>query len=96
MEIGEIIKTERKKIGMTQEVLAEKLSVSRVAVAKWEQGASIPTPNHIAELSEILNISITQLYRESLPENETAAALEHVLQTLESLSNEIQILLKNI
>lgn len=34
--IGSIIKEERNKIGISQEQLAEKVGVSRSAVAKWE------------------------------------------------------------
>jgi len=96
MEIGKIIKSQRIKCGMTQEALAEKLSVSRTAVAKWEQGYSVPTSKHIAELSAILNIGIARLYNDSVPKSETEATLEQILKSLNIITNEIQILLKNI
>lgn len=38
MDVGEIIKTERMKKGMTQDELAQKVGVQKSAVAKWENG----------------------------------------------------------
>lgn len=40
MTIGERIAEERKKKGMTQEDMAEKLNLSRQAISKWESGVS--------------------------------------------------------
>lgn len=40
MELSEKIQSLRKKKGMSQEALAEKLNVSRQAVSKWELGVS--------------------------------------------------------
>ena len=42
MILAEKIMEERKKNGWSQEELAEKLSVSRQAVSKWESAQSIP------------------------------------------------------
>ena len=41
MTFGERIKALRKERGMTQEELAERLSVTRQTVSKWEQGGSL-------------------------------------------------------
>ena len=40
MTLGEEIASARKEKGMTQEMLAEKLGVTRQAVARWETGVS--------------------------------------------------------
>ncbi len=42
MRIGDVIRTEREKKGMTQAVLAEKVHVTVQAVSGWENGKSIP------------------------------------------------------
>lgn len=62
MEIGEIIKTERIKKGMTQEELAEKVGVKKSAVAKWENGrVSEIKRSNLKMLSEALGIDPNQL-----------------------------------
>ncbi len=67
MSIAEIIKHAREGLGMTQEDLAEKLEVSRQAVSKWELGASVPSPENLGILEEVLGVSF--------PPPEEAAAL---------------------
>lgn len=57
MNISEIIKTAREDLGLTQEDLAEKLEVSRQAVSKWELGASVPSPENLRLLEEVLGVT---------------------------------------
>lgn len=56
MNISEIIKQAREELGMTQEDLAERLEVSRQAVSKWELGASVPSPENLKLLEELLGV----------------------------------------
>lgn len=57
MSIAEIIKSAREVRGMSQEDLAERLEVSRQAVSKWELGASVPTPENLKILEEVLAVT---------------------------------------
>lgn len=57
MNISEIIKQAREGLGLTQEDLAERLEVSRQAVSKWELGASVPSPENLELLEEVLGVS---------------------------------------
>lgn len=57
MNIAETIKQARERLGLTQEDLAEKCEVSRQAVSKWEVGASVPTPENLKTLGEILEVT---------------------------------------
>lgn len=66
MNISEIIKQAREELGMTQEDLAERLEVSRQAVSKWELGASVPSPENLALLEEVLGVTFPA------PEEDTA------------------------
>ena len=57
MTIAEVIKQAREELGLTQEDLAEKLEVSRQAVSKWELGASVPSPENLKLLEEVLGVA---------------------------------------
>ena len=59
--IGEIISSLRKERGMTQNDLAEKMSVTDKAVSKWERNLSCPDVNSIPKLAEILGTTVEEL-----------------------------------
>ena len=61
MTLGEKIKEARKQCGLSQEQLAEKLAVSRSAVAKWEANNGLPDVDNLKALSSLLNVSIDYL-----------------------------------
>lgn len=56
MTLGENIKFLRKKNGITQEYLAEKLNVSRSAIAKWETDNGIPEIGNLKMISKMMII----------------------------------------
>lgn len=60
-KIGKFITENRKKQGLTQASLAEKLGVSDRAVSKWENGKSLPDPSIMLDLCKILKISVNEL-----------------------------------
>lgn len=62
----------RKEKGISQEKLAEKLGVSRQAVAKWEVGQSYPDMENLILLSDLLGTSIDRLVKDYQDENCTA------------------------
>ena len=59
--IGKTIAFFRKKKGMTQSELAEKMHVTDKAVSKWERDLSCPDVNTIAKLADILEVSVEEL-----------------------------------
>ena len=61
MELGKQIYELRKKANLSQEQLAEKMAVSRSAVAKWELGETAPDIKQAQILSQIFNISLDEL-----------------------------------
>ncbi len=61
MKFNENLKFLRKKEGLTQEELAEKLNVSRQSVTKWESGNAIPDIEKIKEIAYIFLISVDSL-----------------------------------
>lgn len=51
----------RKKAGLSQEELADKLNISRQAVSKWERGESSPDTDNLIALAKIYNVSLDEL-----------------------------------
>lgn len=61
MTLGEKIKEQRKRLGYTQEALAERMGVSRQAVAKWEKNLSAPTAEKLIVLSNLFETSLDDM-----------------------------------
>ena len=51
----------RKQYGLTQEEVAEKINVSRQAIAKWEKGESVPDINNCMALAKLFQVSLDDL-----------------------------------
>lgn len=69
MTFADKLMTERKKLGMSQEQLADRLGVTRQSVSKWESGASVPELNKIVQLSELFQVSVDYLVKDNLAED---------------------------
>ena len=54
--VGENIIFLRKRNGLTQEALSEKINVSRQTVAKWERGESEPDCSSLMRLSSLFDV----------------------------------------
>lgn len=65
MKLNEKIFENRKKLGLSQEDLANKLDVSRQTVSKWEVGSATPEVEKIVKLSDIFNVSVDYLVKEN-------------------------------
>lgn len=59
----------RKMNRLTQEDLAEKLDVTRQAIAKWESGETVPDLDKCKTLAEIFNVSLDDLANYEPEEN---------------------------
>ena len=75
MTLGEKIRLARKRSGLSQEQLAEKLCVSRSAVAKWETDKGLPDVGNLKILAKLLSVSVDSLLDEE-KEVEFAAVRE--------------------
>lgn len=65
MTLGEKIREARRKCGLSQEQLAEKMSVSRSAIAKWETDKGLPDVGNLKVLARLLNVSVDHLLDEA-------------------------------
>lgn len=61
MELSQKLKELRKKQGLTQLDLAEKLFVSRQAISGWEAGTSRPSTENLQSLSKLYNVPLAML-----------------------------------
>lgn len=66
MTLGEKIQKLRKQRGLSQEALAEKVTVTRQTISKWELGQSTPDLDFIAQLSDIFNVSSDYLIKDEI------------------------------
>jgi len=67
MTLGEKLAKARKENGLSQEALAEKLCVSRSAVAKWETDKGIPDVTNLKTIAKLLNVSVDYLLDDGEP-----------------------------
>lgn len=75
MELSQKLKELRKKQGLTQLELAERLFASRQAISGWEAGTSRPSTENLQSLSRLFNIPLETLLDDTA-EAEPAAAPE--------------------
>ena len=61
MQIGEQIRQLRRKQGLTQITLAERLFVTPQAVSQWERGITIPDTDKLADIADVLHTTVSKL-----------------------------------
>lgn len=61
MDIGKIIMSKRKSLGLTQQALAKEVNVSSQAVSKWENGTSCPEIDLLPIIAKTLGASVDSL-----------------------------------
>ena len=72
----------RKKAGLSQLELAERLDVSRQAVSRWESGAAVPSTENLKCLSGLYGVSVDILLNDGAdPEEAEEGAREEVHTT---------------
>ncbi|MBR7184834.1 MAG: helix-turn-helix transcriptional regulator [Clostridia bacterium] len=74
--IGNAIRQARKKLGMTQEMLGERIGVSAQAVSKWENDNALPDTAMLCDLADALSVSLDELF------GRTAGQEEDVINSL--------------
>ena len=65
MELNEKLQMLRKKKGLTQQELADRLYVSRTTVSKWESGRGVPGIESLKAISNFFSVSLDELLSSS-------------------------------
>ncbi len=87
MDIGNKIRQLRYRASLTQEQLADKLSVSAQAVSKWENGVTMPDIALLPFLAEVFGISIDELF--DLTVDQKLRRIENRMQMEEDFENDV-------
>ena len=66
MNFGDKLTRIRKRNGLSQEELGDKLNVTRQTISKWELGQSKPDTDKLMEISKLLNVDFNLLIDDSL------------------------------
>ena len=61
--LGQYIAKRRKYMGLTQDELAEKVGVSKSAIAKWETDRGLPDRDNLKRLSVVVNVPVEEMNR---------------------------------
>ena len=84
--LGETIATLRKKQGLSQQELADRLHVVRQTISKWEKNLSVPDADALVRLADALDVTVPQLLGETITEaaqpSDIAAALSRINEQL--------------
>lgn len=75
MSFGQRLYYLRKERNLSQEDLAELLSVSRQSISKWETDASVPELDKLIKLGEVFGISLDHLIRNEVTEDAESPCL---------------------
>ena len=69
MKFNEKLIKLRKSSGLSQEELGNKLNIARQTVSKWELGETTPEMDKLVELSNLFNVSLDEMIKETeIPE----------------------------
>ena len=68
MTFGEKLQDLRRKSGLSQDSLAEKLDVSRQAVSKWERDEAMPETEKLLRIAQLFNASLDALLLDREPQ----------------------------
>lgn len=91
VKIGKLITKLRKEKNMTQEQLAEKLSVSNKSISRWETGRNMPDMALLIPLSEALGITTTELLNGETVSHVNNETNQAVINTINYSSKKINM-----
>lgn len=78
MTFAQKFQTLRKQAGLSQEQLAERLSVSRQAISRWENGEVLPDAPNLVSISKLFGVSIDYLLHDDFDSEADLPAVQDV------------------
>ncbi|MBE5814043.1 MAG: helix-turn-helix transcriptional regulator [Clostridiales bacterium] len=84
--LGNNIITCRKKLGLSQQQLADRMNVVRQTISKWEKDLSVPDADALVRLADALEVTVPELLGQPVPEDagtpEYAAVLAQIAEQM--------------
>ena len=75
MILAEKIMSLRKRLGWSQEELAQQLGVSRQSVSKWEATNAMPDITKVVQMSELFGVSVDYLLKDNADDEQNLSLL---------------------
>lgn len=87
MSLGNSLYKSRKKKGLSQEEVAEKLGVSRQTISKWETEETVPDIYQAKKLAKIYGLSLDELMDVDLDQKEIEEVIKNTDEKKEAKIN---------
>ena len=84
MNLGNNLFHARKKAGLSQETVAEKLGVSRQTISKWETAETVPDIYEAKKLAKLYNLSLDELIEFNVDVKEIEEVIKNTNEEKES------------
>ena len=96
MKLSEKITYERKRLGLTQDALAQKMGVSNQAVSKWESDLSCPDIMLLPLLADVFGITVDELFGREAKAKEVIKEVEVPSEIYKETSEENKVYIKDL
>lgn len=87
MNLGNNLFQARKKAGLSQEIVAEKLGVSRQTISKWETDETVPDIYQSKKLAKLYNLSLDELIEFDIDVKEIEEVIKNTNEEKEAKIN---------
>ena len=87
MSLGNNISKARKRSGMSQEVVAEKLGVSRQTISKWKSNETIPDIYQCKKLAKLYHLTLDELIEFDIDLQEIQEVIDNTDEKINSKVN---------
>jgi transcriptional regulator with XRE-family HTH domain len=81
--VGRNIYNKRKRLGLTQEELAERIGIGQQSLSRMEKGRIAPKFERLQIIADTLECPVTDLFRED--DGDTSALVERIADMLQGL-----------
>lgn len=96
MNLGSHLFQARKKIGLSQEMVAEKLGVSRQTISKWETNETLPDIYQSKRLAKLYHLTLDELIEFDINQKEIEEVIQNTNEEKEVKINWTKAWEKNI